>query len=174
MKFGLCSPCVRVCVCADIAVDAAAAPPPLAKYQDTHNTHSIDEELRMKAFTRFQKSADGLYVAMIEPDFNVLPLISGFFTKRYADQRWLIYDVKRSYGLLHADGLVTEVELTDSKKGALTPADATVTWDERDVFFERLWKLYFKSTNIESRRNMKLHLQHVPKRYWKYLPEKQG
>ena len=31
---------------------------------------------------------------------------------------------------------------------------------------------YFKSTNIKSRKNMKLHLQHVPKRYWKYLTEK--
>ncbi|TXD94923.1 DUF4130 domain-containing protein [Gillisia hiemivivida] len=25
---------------------------------------------------------------------------------------------------------------------------------------------------MKSRKNMKLHLQHVPKRYWKYLTEK--
>ena len=49
----------------------------------------------------------------------------------------------------------------------------------KDVFtkeeaqYETLWKDYFKSTNIEERVNMALHIKHVPKRYWKYLSEKQ-
>ena len=39
--------------------------------------------------------------------------------------------------------------------------------------YQELWKAYFKSVDIPERRNLKLHLQHVPKRYWKYLVEKQ-
>ncbi|MGB1209996.1 MAG: DUF4130 domain-containing protein, partial [Lacinutrix venerupis] len=43
---------------------------------------------------------------------------------------------------------------------------------DSELEFQQLWKDYFKSTNIKSRKNMKLHIQHVPKRYWKYLSEK--
>ena len=45
------------------------------------------EHHRMKAFVRFQKSNDGLYYALVDPDFNVLPLLASFFKNRYADQR---------------------------------------------------------------------------------------
>ena len=35
------------------------------------------------------------------------------------------------------------------------------------------WKDYLKSTNIQERQNIKLHVQYLPKRYWRYLNEKQ-
>jgi probable DNA metabolism protein len=130
------------------------------------------ESHRMKAFIRFQKSSDGLYFAVIDPDFNILPLIASFFKKRYADQPWLIFDTKRKYGLLYDKVSVSEVQLSPEEKTALS-TNTTFTLDEKDEHFQRLWKQYFKSTNIEARRNMKLHLRHVPKRYWKYLTEKQ-
>lgn len=129
------------------------------------------ERHRMKAFVRFSKSSDGLYFAIIEPDFNVLPLISSFFKNRYADQPWLIYDVKRKYGLLYDTVIVQEVELSKEEKSALTQ-NSVITLDEKDEYFQHLWKQYYHSTNIEARRNMKLHIKHVPKRYWKYLVEK--
>jgi len=44
---------------------------------------------------------------------------------------------------------------------------------KQEFEFQTLWQDYFKSTNIVSRKNMKLHIRHVPKRYWKYLSEKQ-
>jgi probable DNA metabolism protein len=131
------------------------------------------ERHRMKAFIRFSKSDDGLYFCVIEPDFNVLPLISSFFKKRYADQAWLIYDIKRGYGLLYDKQRVVEVNLTEENQQLLNSPAIAIQLDERDAHFQHLWKQYFKSTNIEARRNMKLHLQHVPRRYWKYLVEKQ-
>lgn len=130
------------------------------------------ERHRMKAFVRFSKSSDGLFFALIEPDFNVLPLIADFFTERYADQRWLIYDVKRKYGLLYDKVNVREVKLAPGEKEALS-AEAVIILDEKDEHVQQLWKRYYQSTNIEARRNIKLHLQHVPRRYWKYLVEKQ-
>ncbi len=130
------------------------------------------ERHRMKAFIRFSKSSDGLYYSVIEPDFNVLPLIADFFRKRYADQHWLIYDMKREYGLLYDLYGVAEVSLSPAEKNALT-TDTVIMLEEREEHFQQLWKRYYHSTNIEARRNMKLHLRHVPKRYWKYLIEKQ-
>ncbi|KAA9213958.1 DUF4130 domain-containing protein, partial [Acinetobacter baumannii] len=34
------------------------------------------------------------------------------------------------------------------------------------------WKDYFNSVNISARKNIKLHIQYVPKRYWRYMNEK--
>ncbi len=126
----------------------------------------------MKAFVRFAKSADGLYVATIEPDCDVLPLVVPFFRSRYADQRWLIYDAKRNYGM-HYDGQAVAEVQPYSAAEATSTQNLSIALDERNEQIERLWKQYFKSTNIEARRNLKLHLKHVPKRYWKYLVEKQ-
>lgn len=133
------------------------------------------EKHRMKAFIRFQKTADGMYYCPVEPDFNVLPLIKTFFKDRYADQRWLIYDIKRQYGLYYNLETVEDVTFDfvaniDTKK-IILPVDMQ---DEKEALTSLLWKDYFNSTNIAARKNMKLHLQHVPKRYWKYLNEKEG
>lgn len=128
------------------------------------------ERHRMTAFVRFKESEDGLYVATIEPDFNVLPLIVSHFKHRYADQLWLIYDTQRDYGIYYNLTNVTEVTLTENGDNLPT---TTIQLSDREEKFQQLWKDYFKATNVESRRNKKLHLQHVPKRYWKYLIEKQ-
>lgn len=131
------------------------------------------ESHRMKAFIRFSKSNDGLYYAIIDPDFNVLPLILYFFKNRYADQPWIIYDVKRNYGFHYDMKIVSEIQMETEAQNTMKSTSLSIALDERDELFKRLWKQYFKSTNIEARKNMKLHLQYVPKRYWKYLVEKQ-
>lgn len=130
------------------------------------------ERHRMNAFVRFKLLSDGLYVALIEPDYNVLPVIASHFEKRYADQRWLIYDVKRSYGIYYDLSSVTEITFESSAQ----PNTQTVSLSlaESEDAYDELWRRYFKSVNILERKNTKLHLQHVPKRYWKYLNEKRG
>ena len=133
------------------------------------------EKHRMKAFIRFQQTADGIYYCPVEPDFNVLPLIASFFKNRYADQQWIIYDIKRKYGLFYDLNTVQEITYDfvseiDTRKITL-PAELV---DAKEELASILWKDYFNSTNIPARKNMKLHIQHVPKRYWKYLNEKEG
>jgi probable DNA metabolism protein len=137
--------------------------------------HISRERHRMKAFIRFQKTADGIYYCPIEPDYNVLPLVATFFKNRYADQRWIIYDVKRKYGLYYDLDRVEEITYDfvaniDTSKIVLPAAMA----DDKEELASLLWKDYFNSTNIPARKNMKLHIRHVPKRYWKYLNEKEG
>ncbi|WP_322790524.1 TIGR03915 family putative DNA repair protein [Tenacibaculum tangerinum] len=130
------------------------------------------EKHRMEAFVRFKLTKDNIYFANIEPDFNVLPLIAKHFKSRYADQKWLIYDIKRKYGLFYNLDSVEIIELEFDKSFDFSKtSDKIFTVEELE--FQQLWKDYFKSTNIASRKNTKLHTQHVPKRYWKYLSEKQ-
>lgn len=130
------------------------------------------EKHRMEAFVRFKLTKDGLYFANIEPDFNVLPLLTKHFKSRYADQKWVIYDIKRKYGLHYNLEEVETIVLDFSKTFDFTKTSSDF-FAEEELEFQELWQNYFKSTNIESRKNMVLHVQHVPKRYWKYLSEKQ-
>lgn len=130
------------------------------------------EKHRMEAFVRFKLTKDAIYFANIAPDFNVLPLISKHFKCRYADQKWVIYDIKRNYGLYYDLEVVTTMQMEFPKNFDFSKTDKNFFSDE-EFEFQTLWQNYFKSTNITERKNMKLHIQHVPKRYWKYLSEKQ-
>lgn len=143
----------------------------LAISQMSHKVHR--EKHRMEAFVRFQKSSDGLFSALVNPDYNVLPLIIRHFKNRYADQPWLIYDKRRKYGIHYNLVRVHEVKLNFKSIQDLSLTSTDITMDEKETLYTTLWKTYFKSTNIVERKNMKLHLQHVPKRYWHYLTEKE-
>jgi len=128
------------------------------------------EKHRMEAFIRFQKLEDGTFYALIEPDFNVLPLLIKHFKSRYADQKWMIYDKKRKYGLyydLH-DTQFISLEFSDQNSAA----NVTAIFSQDERIYQELWKNYFDSTNIPARKNTRLHIKHIPKRYWKHLTEK--
>lgn len=130
------------------------------------------EKHRMEAFVRFKLTKNGIYFSNISPDFNVLPLISKHFEKRYADQKWIIYDLHRKYGLYYDLNSVSEINLELSEDFDSSISDSNYFTNE-ELDFENLWKDYFKSVTITSRKNKALHERHVPKRYWKYLSEKQ-
>jgi len=128
------------------------------------------EKHRMEAFIRFQKLKDETFYAVIEPDFNVLPLLIKHFKSRYADQKWIIYDIRRKYGLyydLHDAEFIT-MEFSEVKN----PVAVIAAFTEDETVYQQLWKIYFSSVNIASRKNTKLHVRHIPKRYWKHLTEK--
>lgn len=129
------------------------------------------EKHRMEAFVRFQLTKDGIYFAAIEPVFDVLPLITKHFRSRYADQYWLIYDVKRKYGVYY-DLEQTQIIALDLKQAYTNRLSPNAALHGEEYDYQDLWNNYFKSTNIRSRINLKLHTQHLPKRYWKYLSEK--
>ncbi|KFF28969.1 DNA metabolism protein [Chryseobacterium piperi] len=130
---------------------------------------SVDRERhRMTAFVRFEKMQDGVFFAKIDPDFNVLPLIRKHFKDRYQDQKWMIYDLRRNYGLFydleHCEFFYPEEKINLSQYQQ--------KFHEEENQYQKLWQRYFTKTNIVERKNLKLHIQHVPKRYWKYLTEK--
>lgn len=142
----------------------------LTVQQTSRKVHK--EKHRMEAFVRFQLTKDQLYYSIIQPDYNVLPLIRKHFEERYADQHWLIYDGMRKYGLYANGESVAEVQMnftTDFND----PQNSIKVFDEKEELYQHLWKQYFSSVNIKARKNLKLHIQHMPKRYWRYLVEKQ-
>lgn len=121
------------------------------------------EKHRMEAFVRFQLTKDDIYFSLVSPDYNVLPLIIKHFKDRYADQRWMIYDKARNYGIYYDLEKVDIVWMEMDKQEGI--------WVENEADYQALWQTYYKGANIAGRVNRKLQLQHMPKRYWKYLPE---
>ena len=142
-----------------------------AVLQVSQITKSVGREKhRMEAFIRFELLKDGIYFAKIDPDFDVLTLIINHFKNRYQDQKWLIYDLRRRYGVYYDLINVEIVSLDlDSK---LIESKSIEVFAESEIEYQKLWWEYFDHTNIKERKNTKLHVQHVPKRYWKYLTEK--
>jgi probable DNA metabolism protein len=124
---------------------------------------------RMHAFVRFQETKDHMWACEINPDFNVLPLIGKHFKDRYPALEWLIYDTKRKYAIHHKDHTISYVTIDTANKSCLISPEVLT---EEELKYQDMWKQYFKSVNIEERNNEKLHLRHVPKRYWPFLIEK--
>ncbi|MCK9206249.1 MAG: TIGR03915 family putative DNA repair protein [Salinivirgaceae bacterium] len=134
----------------------------------------VREAQRILMFVRFQKTIDGIYYASFDPQYNVLPLAIDHFEKRFADQKWVIYDTRRNYGFFYDLYQTTEIHFIDSQIDFITGnVDASVLAEDEQRFQE-LWKSYFDAMCIKERINPKLHKQFLPKRFWKYLPEKQG
>ncbi|UBD67548.1 TIGR03915 family putative DNA repair protein [Bacteroides cellulosilyticus] len=133
------------------------------------------ERLRMLQFIRFQKAADGTFFAAVEPEKNALPLAIDHFKDRFADQPWLIYDIKRAYGFYYDLKEVRQVTFEEgSREGHLVTGmlDESLM-DKDEKLFQQLWKTYFKAICIKERLNPRKHKQDMPVRYWKHMTEKQ-
>lgn len=131
------------------------------------------ERMRVMQFMRFQKATDGTFFAAMEPIFNVLPLTVSHLKDRFADQKWLLYDLKREYGYYYDLQEVSEVRFEEKESHLLTGFLNESLMDKDERLFQEMWKEYFKSTAIKERVNPKLHRQNMPARFWKYLTEKQ-
>lgn len=138
----------------------------------------MHEQLRMKQFMRFQKAKDDTYLAVVSPDHNVLPLVIGHFKDRFRDQSWLIYDAKRRYGYYSIPESDVPLRITFEDEASL-PFDLEsgkldeALLSENDKLFQDLWRTYFKAICIRERMNPRKQLNDMPRRYWKYMTEKQ-
>lgn len=121
------------------------------------------ERHRMLGLIRFSECRDGIYYSQIEPDHNILQLLAPHFADRMADQNWIIHDIKRNIAAIYnmKGWVLTELELKDLP-----------SMSHREDFYQSLWRQYFKSISITSRYNPKLQVQHMPRRYWSHLVEK--
>ena len=129
------------------------------------------EAMRMMQFVRFQHTRDGLYFCGIEPRYDVIPLVVGHFQKRFADQRWLLFDLKRNYGVMFDKEKPQEVTISAKEFSQINGRINENLLEEGEEFYQRLWKTYFTHINIQERKNLKLQRQHMPRRFWKFLPE---
>jgi probable DNA metabolism protein len=120
------------------------------------------EVQRFLGLVRFKSIGDNIYLADIEPDFEILPLCVEHFTGRFSSQRFIIRDLTYKKALIYNTENAIIVDITDGEM-------ASQINDE----YEDLWRTYFKSMTIKERINPRLQMQHMPQKYWKHLIEKQ-
>ena len=116
----------------------------------------------MLGLVRFAVGLDNMLCAEIEPKYDILMLMENHCSKRFANEKWLIYDSKRDYGLFHDRTGCQVVTLPGYKSGAM---------DLKDSFTD-LWREFYKSIAIKERENPKLLRRCLPVRYWNHLPER--
>ena len=77
------------------------------------------EKYRMEAHVQFQISKDHIQYALIDPEYDVLPLISKHFRARHHQTCWLIHDLRRQYGIFYN---LDHVEMVTLALGKYAPA----------------------------------------------------
>lgn len=131
------------------------------------------EKNRVEATLSFESTADNIYFANITPDHNVLPLISKYFRSRYPNNPWIIYDIKRKYGIYCNGKAIEMVTLDLSEMYSLNEINAHLLEGET-IDYDKIRSNYFKNTQITSLINRKLFVQPVPKRFRSFVQEKQA
>ena len=120
------------------------------------------ESHRFTGFVRFSLINNKFLYSSIEPDNNILELISPHFERRFSNEYWIIHDTKRNIASIYNKVSWEIIEMNEEIYNSLKNYN-----DE----FEDLCKNYFKSTAIKERTNPKLQKRMMPKRYWKNLTE---
>ncbi|OHD70868.1 MAG: hypothetical protein A2W19_08000 [Spirochaetes bacterium RBG_16_49_21] len=118
---------------------------------------------RMTGLVRFRLAPGGIYYAPIEPDYNVLPLLSPHFAERMAQEHWIIHDIGRNIASRYSGGEwdIIDFEIVD-----------TIEYDDAELACQNLWNNYFTNIAIGYRKNKRLQKQFLPRRYWKHLVER--
>jgi len=124
---------------------------------------SVGGEAHMfKGFVRFKELADKTLYAKIEPDHNILPLLTGHFKARLGELNWVIHDARRGRAALYLNGGLVYAPLTQAK---------ALEFDGKEGQVQALWRHFFKTAAIKERTNPELQRQNVPLKYRKNLTE---
>jgi probable DNA metabolism protein len=121
----------------------------------------------ISGLVRFAELADGSWYAPIEPDCDVLPLLAEHFAARYADMAFAIHDRRRGKALVHKPGTACAIV----EGFGLAGGEAGPALSPRELELREGWRGYFTSISIAQRENRKLQSSHMPKKYWRFLPE---
>lgn len=122
---------------------------------------------------RFTELSNGVFYAPIEPDFNIVPFLTGHFYERLSGTKWMIHDIRRGIAVYHCEGKTEYVEFVDEMTSHLNMS-TLMGKSENEERFAEMWRAYFKIIAIESRINPKLQRQFVPLRYIKHMTERKN
>ncbi|WP_297794895.1 TIGR03915 family putative DNA repair protein [uncultured Eudoraea sp.] len=118
---------------------------------------------QMEAFTKFQVSKDGVHFIIAEPEFDLIPLVSKHFRYHFSDRQWIIYDIKRNYGLYFN---LKTVQIISLDPKAVFTNKASFKSNEHSGLSGAitLWNSYFANNSIKSLIAQRPHTYQMPKR----------
>ena len=115
-----------------------------------------------KGLMRFRQIQEGFLFAEIKPENNILIDLSKHFIKRLPKEKFIIYDRTNKKALISIESNTEIVDIID----------LNIEETEEEKLFQDLWVKFYDAISIKERANKKLMISNMPKKYWKYLPEK--
>jgi len=120
---------------------------------------------KMHAFVRFRRVGEGLtreggrerYAAWFEPRHFIVEQAAGFFVRRFTGMDWVILTPERS-----AFWVGQELTFAAGARREDAPREDAV---------EDQWRSYYAAIFNPARLKVKSMRQHMPKHYWRNLPE---
>ncbi len=117
----------------------------------------------LSGFLRFQETKSGAFYAPCSPDNDVVELLMPHFAARFKTSAFVIHDISRGIAGIY-----------NGAEWLVAPAPrAEIVLSEDEEAFLGLWKKYYHTVYIPSRKNTRQMKGYMPVRYWKFMPEKQ-
>lgn len=111
---------------------------------------------------RFKEIQEGFLFAKYESHNDILEDLSRHFLQRMPKEKFVIYDKNKNKAFVSIYGNFEVVEILN----------LDIKESKKEEFFQNLWIGFYDAIAIKERKNKKLMIENMPKKYWKYLPEK--
>lgn len=124
------------------------------------------ESDKLLGFVRFHELESGILFAKIAPRHQQLYILGAHFSDRLPEENWVIYDEVREMACVHKahQGFVVARDMPVNRK-------AMENYSGSEASFLSLWKTFFTQIEIKERRNPRLQMNLMPKRYWSNMDE---
>lgn len=122
-----------------------------------------NEAHKLKGFLRFKELKNSIYYGVVNPTNNVIEILANHFSKRLKNEYWIIEDEKRNIYALYNKKKIMYIKEENLPKNLLL--------NNKEEQIEDLWKTYFQTTTIATRKNLKCQQNFMPKKYWKNIIE---
>ncbi len=122
----------------------------------------MNERHLMQQFLRFEHFENDIWFAQCNPKANVVPLLMDWFSGRFNNQRFVIYDeVHHVAGIYDGSGWC--LARTDEVHLPLHAED--------EQLMQKAWKGFYDAVAIPARYHPELWRHFMPKRFWKNILE---
>ncbi len=135
---------------------------PVVAAVEERSKRAENEAEFVRQFLRFELAENGVYVAVVNPNADVVSLVAGHFARRFNTQPFVIYDEVHRIAALYDTRTVSYVK----SDRFVMPAYA-----QEEMRYQRLWKKFYDSLSNTQRFNPGLRKSQMPSRFWKNLTE---
>lgn len=127
-----------------------------------------NEVHHFREFLRFQQVSEdpSVLLAVIEPEGEILNMLTPHFADRLRPERFVIYDKTHNEAAFHVpeEGWFVRV-LTNSEQEQLENM-----WEQKEEYVD-LWKVFFENICIRERKNENLQRNMAPLKYREHMTE---
>jgi probable DNA metabolism protein len=122
----------------------------------------MNERHHMIQFIRFEHRAGDVWFSRCNPNASVIPLIMDFFSARFNDQRFVIYDENHRLSGVY-----------DGRRWYLVSGDAITPppRSEDEQTMQRAWQVFYRSLTVDPRYHPELRRSFMPMRFWDNITE---